>query len=87
MRQTMDIEPMPVATLRPHPGNPRTHSKRQIRQIADSIQRFGFTNPVLIGSEGEIIAGHGRVAADGDDRPVGRRERGLPARRSASRTT
>jgi DNA modification methylase len=61
--QTMDIEPMPVASLRPHPGNARTHSKRQIRQIADSIQRFGFTNPVLIGSEGEIIAGHGRIEA------------------------
>jgi DNA modification methylase len=61
--QTMDIEPMPVASLRPHPGNARTHSKRQIRQIADSIQRFGFTNPVLIGSEGQIIAGHGRVEA------------------------
>jgi DNA modification methylase len=63
MRQTMDIEPMPVANLRPHPGNPRTHSKKQIRQIADSIERFGFTNPVLIGSGGEIIAGHGRVEA------------------------
>ena len=32
-------------------------------QIADSIQRFGFTNPVLVSDDGEIIAGHGRVAA------------------------
>jgi ParB-like chromosome segregation protein Spo0J len=41
----------------------RRHSKKQIRQIADSIERFGFTNPVLIGDDDEIIAGHGRVAA------------------------
>jgi hypothetical protein len=59
----MAIEPMPVASLRPHTGNARTHSKKQIRQIADSIRRFGFTNPVLIGENGEIIAGHGRVEA------------------------
>jgi DNA modification methylase len=61
--QPMAIEPMPVAALYPYPGNPRTHSKRQVRQIAESIQRFGFTNPVLIGEDGEIIAGHGRVEA------------------------
>jgi DNA modification methylase len=57
------IEPMPVASLRPYSNNPRTHSKKQVRQIADSIRRFGFTNPVLIGEDGEIIAGHGRVEA------------------------
>jgi DNA modification methylase len=57
------VEPMPVASLRPHPGNARTHSRKQIRQIADSIRHFGFTNPVLIGEDGEIIAGHGRVEA------------------------
>jgi ParB-like chromosome segregation protein Spo0J len=61
--QPMAIEPMPVAKLRPYAGNARTHSKKQIRQIADSIRRFGFTNPVLIGRDGEIIAGHGRVEA------------------------
>jgi DNA modification methylase len=54
---------MPVARLRPYAGNARTHSKSQIRQIADSIRQFGFTNPVLIGNDGEIIAGHGRVEA------------------------
>ena len=53
----------PIATLRPYPGNARTHSKKQIRQIAASISRFGFTNPVLVSEEGEIIAGHGRVEA------------------------
>ena len=52
-----------VTLLRPYPANARTHSKKQIRQIAASIERFGFTNPVLISDNGEIIAGHGRVAA------------------------
>ena len=59
----MAIEPMPVARFRPYRANARTHSKKQIRQIADSIRRFGFTNPVLIGQDGEIIAGHGRIEA------------------------
>lgn len=49
--------------LKPYPGNARTHSPQQIKQVADSIARFGFTNPVLVSDEGEIIAGHGRVQA------------------------
>ena len=49
--------------LKPRATNPRTHSKKQIRQIADSIKAFGFTNPVLIDGAGRIIAGHGRVEA------------------------
>lgn len=53
----------PVSALRPYSRNARTHSKAQIAQIASSIERFGFTNPVLISGDGEIIAGHGRVAA------------------------
>jgi hypothetical protein len=60
---TPRIEMQPVAALKPYPGNARKHSKKQIRQIADSISRFGFTNPVLIGDGGEIVAGHGRVMA------------------------
>lgn len=52
-----------ITALRPYPRNARTHSKKQIKQIAQSIERFGFTNPVLISDDGEIIAGHGRVAA------------------------
>jgi DNA modification methylase len=57
------MEPMAVARLRPYRGNARIHSNKQVRQIADSIQKFGFTNPVLISDEDEIIAGHGRVEA------------------------
>ena len=52
-----------VASLKPYPRNARTHSKKQLKQIAASIERFGFTNPVLVSDEGEIIAGHGRVQA------------------------
>src|SRR6476661_4760170 len=59
----MQIETLAVGTLRPYERNPRTHSNKQIRQIAKSIQRFGFCNPVLIDDQGQIIAGHGRVAA------------------------
>jgi DNA modification methylase len=54
---------MPVAILRPYARNARTHSKKQVRQIADSIRKFGFTNPILISADDEIIAGHGRVEA------------------------
>jgi DNA modification methylase len=57
------IEILPVNHLTPYKNNARTHSKKQIRQIAESIRRFGFTNPVLIDDTGQIIAGHGRVEA------------------------
>jgi DNA modification methylase len=53
----------PVDELKPCPRNARTHSRKQLRQIAKSIERFGFTNPVLIDDEGRIIAGHGRLEA------------------------
>ena len=57
------IEHIPPDRLRPWASNARTHSKKQLRQIADSIRTFGFTNPVLIDEDGTILAGHGRVAA------------------------
>ena len=57
------LEHFSPASLRSCARNARTHSKKQIQQIARSIERFGFTNPVLISDEKEIIAGHGRVEA------------------------
>lgn len=57
------IAEQPISALRPYTGNARTHGKRQIRQIADSIERFGFTNPVLVDDDNTILAGHGRVRA------------------------
>jgi len=58
LEQTCAIE-----DLAPYANNARTHSKKQVRQIADSIRRFGFCNPVLIADDNTIIAGHGRVEA------------------------
>lgn len=52
-----------VETLRAAPRNARTHSKKQLKQLGDSIKAFGFTNPVLVDASGEVIAGHGRLAA------------------------
>ena len=57
------VEIRPIASLKPYARNPRTHSNKQIGQIAESIRAFGFNNPVLIDRNDEIIAGHGRVEA------------------------
>ena len=57
------VEQIPLDQLKPWARNARTHSKKQIKQIAESIRRFGFTSPVLIDGECRILAGHGRVAA------------------------
>jgi DNA modification methylase len=59
----MKIENTALCELRSHPNNARTHSKEQIRQIARSIEKFGFCNPVLVDDAKQIIAGHGRVEA------------------------
>lgn len=57
------IEHALVRVLKPYARNTRTHSKHQIQQIARSIERLGFTNPVLADDDLTIIAGHGRVEA------------------------
>lgn len=62
MRQ-LQIEHLGPDRLRPWPKNARTHSKKQVRQIAESIRTFGFTNPVLIDNSDTVLAGHGRVVA------------------------
>ena len=62
-REDLAVIYKPPTVLTPYPRNARTHSKRQIRQIADSIKAFGFTNPILTDANGRIIAGHGRVEA------------------------
>lgn len=59
----MEIEFLDIDSLTPYINNARTHSNEQIENIANSITEFGFTNPVLIDSDGGIIAGHGRVMA------------------------
>lgn len=59
----LNIESVPIGRLKPYSRNARTHSDKQIHQIAASIKEFGFTSPILIDQEDRIIAGHGRVAA------------------------
>jgi pimeloyl-ACP methyl ester carboxylesterase len=57
------VEQVPISSLKRYPTNSRTHSKKQIRQLATSIMTFGWTNPVLVDADNRIIAGHGRVEA------------------------
>jgi DNA modification methylase len=61
--RSLAIEMVDLAALRPYRANARTHSRAQIKQIAKSIETFGFTNPILVSDDLEIIAGHGRAAA------------------------
>ena len=56
----LNIVYRPSDELKPDLCNPRRHSKRQIQQIANSIEAFGFNVPILIDRDGNIIAGHGR---------------------------
>ena len=48
----LNLSHIPLGLLEPYPNNPRTHSKKQIRQIAASIEEFGWTNPILVDAEG-----------------------------------
>jgi DNA modification methylase len=57
------VQQLPIGMLRPNPKNPRTHSRRQIRQLAANIRKLGFINPVIVDSNQMILAGHGRVEA------------------------
>lgn len=59
----MQIEHLPIDAIAISPNNSRTHSPKQVEQVAASIKEFGFTNPVLIDEHREIIAGHGRRLA------------------------
>src|SRR6195256_5722960 len=57
------LEFWPVDRLVPSARNARTHSDAQVAEIAGSIRAFGFTNPILVGELGDVVAGHGRLAA------------------------
>ena len=57
------IEHIPIGDLKPSPRNPRTHSDKQVSQLAKSLRRFGWTNPVITDEHNRILAGHGRVLA------------------------
>lgn len=59
----LKVEYRPIEALTPYAGNARTHSHKQVAQIAASIRRFGFVSPILLGEDDVIIAGHGRIEA------------------------
>ena len=59
----LNIEYVDIDLVKPSDKNPRTHTKDQVQQIADSMCKFGWVNPILVDENYEIIAGHGRLMA------------------------
>src|ERR1035438_9717346 len=57
------VERWPIDRLIPYVRNARTHTEEQVAQVAASIIEFGWTNPILVGADGVIIAGHARLLA------------------------
>jgi DNA modification methylase len=57
------VERWSIDRLIPYARNSRTHSPEQVAQLAASIKEWGWTNPILVDTEGQIIAGHGRLEA------------------------
>ena len=62
-RAPLSVAYLELDRLKPDPSNARRHSEKQIRQIASSIEAFGFNVPILVDGDGNVIAGHGRLAA------------------------
>ena len=63
MLKSIKIDFVKIGELQEYSTNPKIHDEKQIQQIAKSIDKFGFTNPILIDENSEIIAGHGRLMA------------------------
>src|SRR5580700_2084468 len=59
----IQIERWPIERLIPRVNNPRTHSRDQVARIAASMKEWGWTNPILVGADDDIIAGHARLLA------------------------
>ena len=57
------VETWPLARLRPYARNAKTHDADQVAKLAASMAEFGWTVPCLVGEDGELLAGHGRVLA------------------------
>ena len=57
------IDQTPIDELVPYDNNPRTHSAVQIERLVNSLKEFGFTNPILVDDDCNVIAGHGRLEA------------------------
>ncbi|WAT19278.1 site-specific DNA-methyltransferase [Aurantiacibacter sp. MUD11] len=84
---SIEVSWVPIGSIKPDPGNARTHSESQIAKIANSIEQFGFNNPILIDKRNVVIAGHGRLEAakclELQSVPVIRLEHLTPAQRKA----
>lgn len=63
MLNSIKIDYVKIGELREYSSNPKIHEEKQIQQIAKSIERFGFNNPILVDERSEVIAGHGRLLA------------------------
>lgn len=63
MKTTSEMQLVPIAKLVPYVNNARTHSPEQINKLRSSLREFGFINPVIIGRDFGVIAGHGRILA------------------------
>src|SRR5580658_6051759 len=63
IRVNIQIERWPISRLIPRITNPRTHTLDQVAQVAASMKEFGWTNPILVGADNDVIAGHARLAA------------------------
>lgn len=61
--QNIQIETVKISDIKPHPKNPRIHPDSALEKLSKSIKEFGWTNPVLLSSDGFILAGHARVKA------------------------
>lgn len=59
--QELNIKYMNIRDLKPYKKNAKKHNKEQVEQIANSIKEFGFTQPVIIDKNNEVVAGHGRI--------------------------
>lgn len=61
MDKELNIVYKPIRELKPYKKNAKKHSKEQVEQIANSIKEFGFTQPVIIDKNNEVVAEHGRI--------------------------
>ena len=59
----LEVTYLPTTSLKPHPKNPRIHTDKQVGQIAQSIEAFGFNVPILVDDRQNVVAGHGRLLA------------------------
>ena len=63
MKSKLEIKDIPIGEVIPYENNPRTHDKKQIQLLENSITEFDFTNPIIIDESNELLAGHGRLMA------------------------